>query len=91
MAMTTLEKLTKQREQLNAKIQAVKTKKARQDRKDDTRRKVLIGSVVMKMVREGEMPQERLTQLLDKHLEKEADRTLFKLSEQAKSKKTEGG
>ena len=91
MAMTTLEKLTKQREQLNAKIQAVKTKKARQDRKDDTRRKVLIGSVVMKMVREGEMPQERLTQLLDKHLEKEADRTLFKLSEQVKSKKIEGG
>ena len=44
-------------------------------------RKILIGAVVIKMLKTGEMPQERLTQLLDKYLEKEADRALFDLPE----------
>ncbi len=85
MATSKLDKLTLKREQLNAKIQAIKSKEASQKRKDDTRRKVLIGGVVMKMIKTGEMPQERLTQILDKHLEKDADRTLFDLPKAIKS------
>lgn len=73
------------REQLNAQIQAIKSKEASQKRKDDTRRKVLIGGVVIKMLKTGEMPQERLTHILDKHLEKDADRALFELQERVKS------
>jgi large subunit ribosomal protein L7/L12 len=83
--MTKLEKLNLKREQLNAQIQAIKSKEASQKRKDDTRRKVLIGGVVMKMLKTGEMPQERLTQILDKHLEKDADRALFELPEKTKN------
>jgi len=80
-AMTTskLDQLTKRREELNAQIQAFKAKENQKKRKEDTKRKILIGSVVMKMLKTGEMPQERLNQLLDKHLEKKADRKLFDL------------
>ena len=87
--MTKLEKLNLKREQLNAQIQAIKSKEASQKRKDDTRRKVLIGGVVMKMLKTGEMPQERLTQILDKHLEKDADRALFVLKESKKAEEKE--
>jgi hypothetical protein len=76
--MTKLEKLNLKREQLNAQIQAIKSK-------EDTRRKVLIGGVVMKMLKTGEMPQERLTQILDKHLSQDADRALFELPEKTKN------
>lgn len=85
MATSKLDQLTKKRQQLNAQIQAIKSKEAIQKRKEDTRRKVLIGSVVMKMIRTGEMPEERITALLDKHLEKDADRALFDLPEKKKT------
>jgi hypothetical protein len=68
------------RSQINAQIQAIKARENGQQRKDDTRRKVLIGGVVLKMLKTGEMPQERLTQLLDKYLEAERDRKLFGLA-----------
>jgi len=80
-AMTTskLDQLTKRREELNAQIQILKAKENQKKRKEDTKRKILIGGVVMKMLKTGEMPQERLSQLLDKHLEKKADREIFNL------------
>lgn len=71
--------LTKRRDQLNAQIQALRAREQVQKRKDDTRRKVLIGGVVLKMLKTGEMPQERLTAILDQHLEREQDRALFEL------------
>ena len=89
MATSKLDQLTKKREQLNAQIQAIKSKEAIQKRKDDTRRKVLIGGVVMKMLRTGEMSQDRITKMLDKHLEKNADRALFDLPENTKSEEKE--
>ena len=56
------------------------------ERKEDTKRKILIGGVVLKMLKIGEMPQDRLTQILDKHLDKDADRALFDLPERPKTK-----
>lgn len=79
MSTNKLDTLTKKRDQINAQIQAIKAREQAQHRKDDTRRKVLVGGVVLKMLKTGEMPQERLNQILDKHLEKEADRALFSL------------
>jgi len=40
---------------------------------------------VMKLLRTGETPQ-RITKMLDKHLEKHADRALFDLPQSIKSK-----
>ena len=79
MTTSKLDQLTKRREELNAQIQALKAKENQKKRKDDAKRKILIGGVVMKMLKTGEMPQERLNQLLDKHLEKKVDRELFEL------------
>ena len=63
-AMTTskLDQLTKRREELNAQIQILKAKENQKKRKEDTKRKILIGGVIMKMLKTGEMPQERLNQ-----------------------------
>ena len=74
-----LDTLTAKRDQLNAQIQALRAREQAQKRKDDTRRKVLIGSVFLKMIKAGEMKQEQLDRILDKHLEKERDRALFGL------------
>lgn len=76
-----LDALTEKRDQINAQIQAIKAREKEQQRKDDTRRKVLIGSVVLKMLKTGEMPEERLNTILDKHLDKQRDRDLFELAE----------
>ncbi len=89
MTESRLDKLTKKRQQINAQIQALKAKENQQKRREETKRKILIGGVVMKMLRTGEMPQDRLTHLLDKHLEKEADRSLFDLPI-SKTKETTG-
>ena len=74
-----LESLTAKRDQLNAQIQAIRAREQAHKRKDDTRRKVLIGSVFLKMIKTGEMQQEQLDRILDKHLDKERDRALFGL------------
>jgi hypothetical protein len=89
MATSKLDKLNQKREQLNAQIQAIKAKEAIQKRKDDTRRKVLIGGVVMKMINNGEMPQKRIDEILDKHLERSNDRSLFDLPERIKTEERE--
>lgn len=79
MTNSKLDQLTKKRSELNAQIQAIKAKESQKKRKEETKKKILIGAVVMKMIKTGEMPQERLDHLLDKHLEKRADRALFVL------------
>ncbi len=79
MKQNKLEALTAKREQINAQIQALRAKQQSQQRKQETRRKILIGGVVLKMLKTGEMPKERLTALLDKHLASARDRALFDL------------
>lgn len=79
MTSSKLDKLTVKRQQLNAQIQALKAQESKQKRKEETKKKVLVGSVVLKMLETGEMPQERLAQILDKHLTRDADRALFEL------------
>ena len=89
MAMTRLDKLTLKRQQLNAQIQALKAKESKQKRKEDTKRKVLVGSVVLKMLETGEMPQERMNQILDKHLTRDTDRALFGLQPRQEKREKE--
>jgi large subunit ribosomal protein L7/L12 len=49
-----LEQLLKKREILNAQIQKVKSKEASLKRKSDTRRKILLGALMMEMMERGE-------------------------------------
>ena len=48
-------------------------------RRQDTRRKVLVGAVLLARVERGEWPREKLLALLDGHLTREDDRALFGL------------
>ena len=74
-----LEALMKKRAQLDAKIQNIKAKEASQQRKDDTRRKILVGSYILdKYQKSGTM--EKIIQELDKFLSKPNDRALFGLT-----------
>ncbi len=74
-----LEALMKKRAQLDARIQNLKAKEASQQRKDDTRRKILVGSYILdKNQKSGTM--EKIIQELDKFLSKPNDRALFGLT-----------
>ncbi len=76
-----LEKRLKQAKAL--KQQQVAREKAaerKRQRSDDTRRKILVGAVILAKVERGEWPQERLRELLDKALTRADDRALFELS-----------
>lgn len=74
-----LEQLQKRRDQLNAQIQAIKSREAQQARKQETRRKILVGAAVLDRVKRGEWPEDRLLAMLDSFLEKPIDRSLFEL------------
>jgi len=73
-----LEKL----KQLKAQKQAIeareKTKQREQDRKDDTRRKILLGSYLIKKM-QNEANKEKILAELNEYLTEERDRNLFGL------------
>ena len=75
-----LEKL----KQLKARKQAIeareRSKQKEQERKDDTRRKILLGSYLIKKM-QNEANKEKILAELNEYLTEERDRKLFNLSE----------
>lgn len=76
---TRLEKLEERRKQIETQIQQIKAREHKQERKRDTRRKVLIGAAVLERVKSGRWSEERLRGMMDEYLTKEIDRRLFDL------------
>lgn len=74
-----LEKLKQQRDQLNARIAKENARQRAANRKDDTRRKILLGSLCEKMITEGQWPEEKVKEALDDFLTRPHDRALFGL------------
>ena len=72
-----LDDLLKKREQLNAQIQKERNKQSQQKRKEDTRRKILLGSLMMDLMKKGELEEKKIMKRLDGFLTKETDRKLF--------------
>ena len=74
-----LEKL----KQLKAQKQAIeareKTKQKEQERKDDTRRKILLGSYLIKKMNANEANKEKILTELNEYLTEDRDRKLFDL------------
>ena len=74
-----LEKL----KQLKAQKQAIeareRTKKKEQERKDDTRRKILLGSYSIKKMQANEANKEKILAELNEYLKENRDRALFEL------------
>lgn len=75
-----LDGLLKKREQLNAQIQKEKNKQNQQQRKEDTRRKILLGALMMEMIEGGELDEREIFERLDKFLTRAIDRKLFDFS-----------
>lgn len=75
-----LKALKEKQEQIKAQIQKLKAIEQTQQRKDDTRRKVVIGGVVLKMLKSGQLSQKEVDSWIDKLVTSERDRALFGLS-----------
>ncbi len=76
-----LDELLKKREQLNAQIQKERNKQSQQKHKEDTRRKILLGALMMEMMKKGELDEKKIMKRLDEFLTKDIDRKLFALPE----------
>ena len=77
--MSELDKLLAKEKLLKAKIQAAKSKEKVKERKLDTRRKILIGAMVLDGMKNNEEYKTKIIQNLDKYLTKNRDRVLFGL------------
>jgi hypothetical protein len=80
---TQIAQLEERLRQLKAREQAVEARRrsleSRRLRKDDTRRKILVGAIVLAKVEQGELPEARLRAWLDAALVRTDDRALFGL------------
>ena len=78
MTKAQLDKLKKQREQLNARIQLLEAAEKTREKKRDTRRKILVGAWYMDKAKQ-EGTWDDLAQHLDTFLTRSSDRQLFQL------------
>ena len=75
-----LEQLLKKQEELKAQIRKEKNKLSQVERKKDTRRKILLGALMMDMMKKGELDEKKILKRLDSFLTKDTDRKLFDFS-----------
>ena len=64
------------KQHIEARKRAMESKKKRSE---DTRRKILVGALILARVERGEWPQEKLLAMLDATLTRDDDRALFDL------------
>ena len=74
------------KQQIEARKRAIESKKRRSD---DTRRKILIGAVIMGKVASGEWDNDKLIILIDQALTRADDRALFELDSLARFHSTD--
>ena len=73
------EKLNQLRAQKQKAQNRLRAKEREQKRKDDTRRKILIGACMMKLAEDNPEANDRMLRQLDRFLTEERDRRLFQL------------
>lgn len=71
--------------QIQARIKALEAKGAAEDRKKDTRKKILIGGAVLAKVKRGDWPYQQMVDLVDDALTSDRDRALFDLPPKPKN------
>ena len=85
MTPTNIDKLKEQRRILDARIQAAEARQKVSERKNDTRRKILIGSYYLeKSKKENQLEQIKI--LMNDYLKRNSDRSLFELPNITESK-----
>lgn len=75
---STVEKLKRQRELLNAKIQKAEATEKQKTRKNETRMKILVGSYFLEKYKQ-DTDMAELRKMLDTFLTRKSDRELFEL------------
>ena len=87
MARTTNSERLKKAEEKLAKAAAhrdrLKAQISQQERKRDTRRKVLIGAAILAAIDEGTVKEKVIRSMLARYLTRESDRALFDLDQPA--------
>ena len=73
------ERLKQLKAQKQAKDAREKAKQKEQDRKNDTRRKILLGSYLIKKMNDNEVNKEKILAELNEYLKENRDRALFEL------------
>ena len=71
--------LTAKQREIEMRINAVKARSKERARKEETRRKVLVGAVILAEAERSDAARLRLQTLLDKHLVRPVDREVFGL------------
>jgi hypothetical protein len=71
-----LKQLKARQQRADARRRSLESRRAR---KEDTRRKVLVGAIVLARVEQGRLPEAELRAWLDDALERANDRVLFDL------------
>lgn len=91
---TTIQQLEERLKQAKAKQAQINARKrasdAKKKRAEDTRRKVLVGAVVLAAMEKGSHIRPLIEQMLDQALTKDADRLLFGLQPKAPQFTTSG-
>jgi hypothetical protein len=75
-----VQKLKEKRNALNARIQMIEAREKTRERKEETRRKILVGAYFLDEHRKNEKMEE-LVKKLNHYLERNLDRKLFDLPE----------
>ena len=79
-----IEALKTKQKKIAAQMANLRAKQRTDERKRDTRRKILVGAVVLNQAETNDSARTKLWKLLDKSLEKDRDRELFGLQPQEK-------
>lgn len=74
-----LRKLEEQRARINAEIQRVRSRESQEERKRETRRKILAGAMVLDRVARKELAEKLFKDDMDRFLDRDQDRALFGL------------
>ncbi len=77
-----IKQLEEKKQQINARIQKLKAQESEKKRKQDTRRKILLGAWVLNKIEKGDWSKEDIWDEMDEYLTKEVDRKLFDLPPQ---------
>jgi large subunit ribosomal protein L7/L12 len=68
------------RDKLQAKIDSIAGRGTTEDRKNDTRRKILLGAMLQNRLEKRKLSQQKMTDWMSKFLVRDDDRALFQLA-----------
>ena len=79
-SLKTLELIDEEIAKLKAQALRIKNRTNKQKRKDDTRRKILIGAYMLDQIEKGRYSAEKLNAEMNTFLSRKSDRDLFNIS-----------